>query len=58
MKKCEWEVTLVLKHGSNGRIAEKAAYVTGYQEIANVDDNEVAVIFTGGCGGDENHADV
>lgn len=51
-------VELVLKNGSNGGIAEKAAYVSGFQEMSNVDDNEVAVIFTGGCGGDENHADV
>ena len=51
-------VSLFLTDGANGGIADKSAYVSGFQEMANIDDNDVAVIFTGNCGGDENHADV
>lgn len=51
-------VSVILTDGSNGGIADKSEYVKGYQSISRIDDNEVAVIFAGGCGGDENHADV
>lgn len=50
--------SIVLSGGANGGIADKAEYIKGYTTMCNVDDNEVAVIFAGGCGGDENHADV
>lgn len=49
---------VTLADGSNGGIADKSDYVAGFKEMANIDDTEVAVIFTGNCGGDENHAEV
>jgi len=51
-------VKVQLSNGHNGGIAEKSDYVDGYTIMSNIDDNEVAVIFAGGCGGDMNHADV
>lgn len=47
-----------LSGGLSGGIAPSSEYVQGYQDICQLDDTSVNIIFAGGCGGDSNHATV
>lgn len=44
--------------GGDGTKANKAAYITGYESVEGIEDEDLNMIISGACGGDENHAEV
>lgn len=44
--------------GADGAKADKADYITGYEYFESIEDENLNMIISGSCGGDDNHADV
>lgn len=44
--------------GSNGETPSKSDYIAGFERLEAIEDEQLTMIITGACGGDENHAEV
>lgn len=52
------DFTFQLGGGADGTKASKANYISGYELLETIEDENMNMIITASCGGDANHADV